>query len=160
MLSLRFEKRFCINFSELLTVNGMMRRKVTTTGKGHGAEAEHQAGGTASKRGSIHGIPDDVAEEIVQWLPLCNVVRVTRVSKFWKRIVEERPHLIERFYIDIRWTKSELEQKVKELGLSSLLDPTRVVMDATMSNVQEVGDGFLSDCSSLVEVDLSPLCNV
>jgi len=44
--------------------------------------------------------------------------------------------------------------------LYSLLDPTRVVMDATMSNILEVGDGFLYNCSSLKEVDLSPLCNV
>jgi len=102
--------------------------------------------------------------------------------------------------VDIQWTKSDLEQKVKELGLekrqivilinpsklkvipnksvvigcpsgiprptrfpsaiSSLLDPTGVVMDATMSNVQEVGYGFLYWCSSLVEVDLSGLRNV
>jgi len=91
--------------------------------------------------------------------------------------------------IDIQWTKSDLEQKVQELclekqqivilinpsqlnmipqdsvvlgsppGISSLLDPTRVVMDATLSNLQEVGDGFLSQCHSLQEVDLGPLSN-
>jgi len=45
-------------------------------------------------------------------------------------------------------------------GISWLLDPKCIFMDATMSNVQEVGDGFLSGCSSLKEVDLSPLSNV
>ena len=44
--------------------------------------------------------------------------------------------------------------------ISSLLDPTRVVMDATMSNVRELRDGFLAGCSSLEKVDLSPLSNV
>jgi len=36
----------------------------------------------------------------------------------------------------------------------------RVVMDATVSNVQEVGDCFLGGCSSLKDVDLSQLFNV
>ena len=98
-------------------------------------------------------------------------------------------------YVDIQWTKNDLERKVQDLGLekqqivilinqseltvipqesavqgypctiSLLLDPMRVVMDATMSTVQEVGDdflcsGFLYGCSSLEEVDLSPLSNV
>jgi len=45
-------------------------------------------------------------------------------------------------------------------GISSLLDPTRVVMDATMVNVQVIGRDFLCGCSSLKEVDLSPLSNV
>jgi len=44
--------------------------------------------------------------------------------------------------------------------ISSLLDPTRVVMDATMSNVRELRDGFLAGCSSLEKVDLSGLSNV
>jgi len=42
----------------------------------------------------------------------------------------------------------------------SLLDPTLVVMDATMSNVREVGHGFLRGCSSLKVVNLSALYNV
>jgi len=92
--------------------------------------------------------------------------------------------------VDIQWTHNELEQKVKELGLekqqivilinpsqikvipkhsvvqgypsviSSLLDPTRVVMDASLSNMQVMGDHFLSGCFSLKEVNLSPLSNV
>ena len=92
--------------------------------------------------------------------------------------------------VDIRLTNNDLKQKVQELGLekaqmvivhnsnqlkripqasallgypsaiSSLLDPTRVVLDATLSNVREVRDAFLSGCSSLKEVNLSPLSNV
>jgi len=45
-------------------------------------------------------------------------------------------------------------------GISSLLNPTRVVMDASLLDVQEVGHGFLRGCSSLKEVDLSGLRNV
>jgi len=92
--------------------------------------------------------------------------------------------------VDIRGTKSDLERKVQELGLqtkqtvilinssqlklispdsavlvypywiSSLLDPTRVVVDFSLSNVQEVGNYFLYRCSPLKEVDLSGLSNV
>jgi len=90
--------------------------------------------------------------------------------------------------VDIGWTKEDLEEKVQELGLqkqqilnlinpghltvipndsvvlsewiNSLLNPTRVVMDATLSTVQEVGNNFLFYCSSLKEVDFSPLSNL
>jgi len=93
-------------------------------------------------------------------------------------------------YVDIQGRKSDLEQKVQELGLekgqivilinpsqievitkdsaalgyyfvrsaiSSLLDPTRVIIHATMSNVREVGDYFLDGCSSLKKADLRGL---
>ena len=40
------------------------------------------------------------------------------------------------------------------------LDPTRAIMDATMSNIQKVGHSFLSGGDSLKKVDLSGLCNV
>ena len=109
----------------------------------------------------------------------------------WDILEDLMPYLTQpAIDVDIRWTKSDLERKVKELGLqkeqtvilinssqlkviprdsavleysygiSSLLDPTRVFMDAALSHVQEVGDAFLWGCSSLKEVDLSPLSNV
>ena len=109
----------------------------------------------------------------------------------WDILEDAMPFLTQpAIYVDIQWTKRDLEQKVQDLGLEkqqivilinqsaltvipqdsavqsypcavpSLLDPTRVVMDATMSYVQKVGHGFLRDCSSLKEVDLSRLSNV
>jgi len=108
----------------------------------------------------------------------------------WDALEDAMPFLTEpAIEVDIRWSESNLEQKVKELGLekgqtvilinpsqlevipedsavlgdsarygpsaiSSLLDPTRVVMDTTMSNVREVGDWFLYECSSLEELYL------
>ena len=92
--------------------------------------------------------------------------------------------------VDIQWTKNDLEQKVKKLGLqkqqililinpsqlkgipkdsavqgyfpaiSSFLKPKHVIMDAALSTVQELGNGFLCECASLQEVNLSPLSNV
>ncbi len=38
-----------------------------------------------------------------------------------------------------------------------ILNPTRIVMDATMQAVVEVGDHFLYRCDSLTEVGLTPL---
>jgi len=125
----------------------------------------------ATKTASDHFLTWDILEDLMPFLP--------------QPAIE----------VDIQWTKSDLEQKVNELGqqewpivilinpsklrvipedsavlgfgwvgapcgISSLLDPTRVVMDATMSNVHEVGGGFLARCSSLEEVDLSCLRNL
>jgi len=54
-----------------------------------------------------------------------------------------------------------LGRRREPCAISSLLDPTRVVMDTTMSNVQEVGDqNFLFRCSSLKKVDLKGLHSV
>ena len=112
----------------------------------------------------------------------------------WDILEDAMPFLTQpAIDVDIQWTKSDLEQRVQELGLekqqivilinsgqltgvphdsavlgswgnysviSSLLDPTRVVMEATLTKVQEVGDRFLSGCSSLKEMNLSPLSNV
>jgi len=45
-------------------------------------------------------------------------------------------------------------------AISFVLDPTRVITDTALSNVQDVGKSFLYGCSLLKEVDLSPLSNV
>jgi len=45
-------------------------------------------------------------------------------------------------------------------AISSLLDPTRVIMDASMSNIRETGNYFLSGCFSLKKIDLSGLRNL
>ena len=44
--------------------------------------------------------------------------------------------------------------------ISSRLDPTRVIMDASMSNIRETGNYFLSGCFSLKKIDLSGLRNL
>ena len=105
----------------------------------------------------------------------------------WDILEDAMPFLTSTIELDIQWRANDLKQKVQELDLvkqqvvilinpshlnaipqdsallgfpsrvSSLLDPTHVIMDPTLLNVQKVGNGFLHGCSSLKGVNLSPL---
>ena len=92
------------------------------------------------------------------------------------------------YVIDIAWTTPDLERYIQAKGwkkekkvrlanpegleeprpdsiaynstIGELLDPTEIVMDASMGTLQVIGDWFLRQCMTMKALDLTPLVNV